>query len=242
MRTPQELLTAGYDRWAGWLDRIAEDGGLMAVSRWRLKNAAVGLFGQRMVNRKLIPGERKIREVKHIWLLYVGPVALGLLGLFLAVRWLPAVDADNAWFPAAIILGILGYAFYWILKIARDRFVVTDSRVFRVWGVFTLREAEMEIVRVLDVTVFRPWYLRPVRGGNVVLENAAQEQGLRLIEWVPEPDAIAGTIHRRRRQMMGLGEEDAAAPRRPQPASTAPPRRRRADHPRSPGRPTARPH
>jgi hypothetical protein len=235
MRTPQEILTGAYDRLVRWLDRIAEDG-LLRMLWWRVK----GLFGHRMVARKLIPGERVISEVLHAPILYVVPGLIALFGLFLLVRWLPSVSADDWLLPLLIILGILGYAFYRFLKIRRDRFVVTDSRVFRVWGVFTLNEAEMEIVRVLDITVQRPWYLRPLRTGHVILENAAQEQGLREIRIVPEPELIAIDIHRRRRQMMGLGgDEESLTPPRP-PAPPAPRSRRRPDHPRSPGPITAR--
>ncbi len=236
MRTPSEILSGVYGSIVRWLDRIAEDG-LLRMFWWRIK----GMFGHRMVARKLIPGERVISEVMHANILYVVPALIALFGLFLLVRWLPSVSADNAWFPFLLILGILGYAFYRFLKIRRDRFVVTDSRVFRVWGVFTLHEAEMEIVRVLDITVERPWYLRPLGTGNVILENAAQEQGLRDIRFVPDPELIAMDIHRRRRQMMGLGGGgDLADAGDGGPAAPPPRRRRRPDHPRSPGPITAR--
>jgi hypothetical protein len=233
MRTPREILTGAYDHSVRWLDRIAEDG-LLRMLWWRIK----GWFGHRMVARKLIPGERVISEVMHAKILYVVPALIALVGLFLLVAWLPNVNTDNAWFPFLLILGILGYAFYRFLKIRRDRFVVTDSRVFRVWGVFTLHEAEMEIVRVLDITVERPWYLRPLGTGHIILENAAQEQGLREIRVVPDPELIAIDIHRRRRQMMGLGGDEESLTPRPGPA--APRSRRRPDHPRSPGPTTAR--
>jgi Bacterial PH domain len=239
MRTPREYLRSASDSFVGWLNRIAEDG-LLRMFWWRVK----GLFGHRMVARKLIPGERVISEVMHAPILYIVPILIALVGLFLLVRWLPFVSADNAAFPLLLILGIFGYAFYRFLKIRRDRFVVTDSRVFRVWGVFTLNEAEMEIVRVLDITVQRPWYLRPLGTGHVILENAAQEQGLREIRIVPNPELIAIDIHRRRRQMMGLGMGDdegggvgGGTPSAPRSGR----RRRRPDHPRSPGPITARP-
>jgi hypothetical protein len=245
MRTPGEYLQSASDSFVGWLNRIAEDG-LLRMFWWRVK----GLFGHRMVVRKLIPGERVIREVLHAPVLYIVPILIALVGLFLLVRWLPFVSTDNIVFPLLLILGIFGYAFYRFLKIRRDRFVVTDSRVFRVWGVFTLHEAEMEIVRVLDITVERPWYLRPLSTGHVILENAAQEQGLRAIRIVPDPELIAIDIHRRRRQMMGLGiggDDDGAgsggggAGGGGTPSAPGSGRRRRPDHPRSPGPITARP-
>jgi len=231
MRTPREIVSGVSDRTVRWLDRVAEDG-VVRLAWWRVRS----WFGHRMVARKLIPGERVIAEVKHSHIAYTLPIVLAVLGLFLAVRWLPFISADSAWFGIAVVVGLLGYAFYRYLSISRDRFVITDSRVFRVWGVFSLQEAEMEIVRVLDITVQRPWYLRPFATGHVVLENAAQEQGLREIHLVPEPQKIALAIHRRRRQMMGLGGDAESAT----PAQSATRSRRRADHPRSPGPITAR--
>ena len=106
-----------------------------------------------------------------------------------------------------------------------------------------MHSAEMEIVRVLDITVERPWYLRPFSAGHIILENAAQEQGLRELRVVPDPQIIATAIHRRRREMMGLasGGGDLADFGDGGPSAPSP-RRRRADHPRSPGPTTARPH
>ncbi len=231
MRTPREIFSGVTDRSVRWLDRIAEDG-VFRLGWWRVKS----WFGHKMVARKLIPGERVIAEVKHSYVAYIVPALLGVLGLFLAVRWLPFVSEDSAWVAILVVLGILGYAFYRFLWISRDRFVITDSRVFRVWGVFSLQEAEMEIVRVLDITVVRPWYLRPAATGHVILENAAQEQGLREIHLVRDPQKIALAIHRRRRQMMGLGGDAESGT----PAPSAQRSRRRPDHPRSPGPVSAR--
>lgn len=212
-----------------WLDRIAEDGLIRVFWRW-----LTAMFGRRLVSRKLIAGEEVISVALHSWIAYVVPVLICLAGVVLGIVWLPRVPVDYAWFALLVVFGILGYGFYKVLGVARDRFVITDSRVFRVWGVFSLHEAEMEIVRVLDITVQRPWYLRLVGSGNLVLENAAQEQGLREIHLIPRPAERAMAIHRRRRKMMGLmGDEDSGT----EPIETKVPR---AQHPRRPRPVTAR--
>jgi hypothetical protein len=236
MRTPREVIGSAGDSFVGWLNRIAEDG-LLRMFWWRVK----GWFGHRMVARKLIPGERVISENMHSRILYILPGLIAAVGLLLLFYSLRLLISDETLLPLLLSLGILGYAFYRYLKIRRDRFVVTDSRVFRVWGVFTLNEAEMEIVRVLDITVERPWYLRPFSTGHIILENAAQEQGLREIRVVPDPEIIAADIHRRRRQMMGLGiDDDGGGGQPPPPPPSRGGGRRRPDHPRSPGPITAR--
>ena len=210
-----------------WMDRIAEDGLPRMAWRW-----LTTIFGRRLVSRKLVHGEDVIAVALHSWIAYVVPVLIGLVGLVLGVLWLPRVPVNAAWFAIVVVFGILAYSFYRILLIARDRFVITDSRVFRVWGVFSLHEAEMEIVRVLDITVDRPWYLRLVGSGNLELENAAQEQGLKRIWLVPRASQLAIAIHRRRRQMMGLlGDEESETP---------PPKVPPSAHPRKPRPVTAR--
>jgi hypothetical protein len=217
------------DAFLRWLDRIAEDGLLRMFFHW-----ITAMFGRRMVARKLIAGEEVLSVALHSWIAYVVPVLIGLAGVVIGVIWLPRVPVSAAWFAIVVVFGIIGYSFHRILSVARDRFVITDSRVFRVWGVFSLNEAEMEIVRVLDITVDRPWYLRLVGSGNLVLENAAQEQGLREIRLIPRASERAMAIHRRRRRMMGLlGDEDSGT----EPSERKAPR---SQHPRKPRPVTAR--
>ncbi len=217
------------DAFLRWLDRIAEDGILRLFFRW-----ITAMFGRRMVSRKLIAGEQVLSVALHSWVAYVVPVLIGIAGVVLGIVWLPRVPVSSAGFAFVIVFGILGYSFYKILDVARDRVVITDSRVFRVWGVFSLKEAEMEIVRVLDITVDRPWYLRLVGSGNLVLENAAQEQGLREIHLIPRASERAIAIHRRRRQMMGLANEEEAG------TEVVEQRVPRSQHPRRPRPVTAR--
>lgn len=227
MWAPFESLT---DRFVRWLDRIAEDG-LMRLSWWKVKS----WFGARLVQRKLVAGEIVLASVKHSSVLYIPYVLLILVGLVLAVLWLPSIPVNMLLIALIFIVGVIGYGFFKLLYIARDRFVVTDSRVFRVWGLFTLNEAEMELPRVLDITVQRPWWLRVFMSGHIILENAGQEQGLREIHYIPKPEDVAMVIHRRRREMSGLGIA-------PEPEEAKPPPRnlRHPDHPRLPGPVSAR--
>lgn len=216
-----------------WLDRIAEDGLRRMFWRW-----FTAMFGRRLVARKLIASEEVLSVALHSWVAYVKPGLILLAGVVFGLLWLWWSPVDTLWFPLLATLAVLGYGFLKVLEVARDRFVITDSRVFRVWGVFSLNEAEMEIVRVLDITVEHPWYLRLSRSGNLVLENAAQEQGLRRIELIPQASERAMVIHRRRRKMLGLlGDEDSATQPEPEGEQRKVPP---AQHPRRPRPVTAR--
>ncbi|MEH3033412.1 MAG: PH domain-containing protein [Aeromicrobium erythreum] len=85
------------------------------------------------------------------------------------------------WFflVAGLVLG--GHAVYVVARESRDVFVITDMRVFRASGVFSVRIATMPITRILDITVEKPLLGRLLGYGHFVFESAAQAQGLRDI-------------------------------------------------------------
>lgn len=131
-------------------------------------------------------GEVIVDEVMHHWVVYVLPV----LELVLAVALLllvPFADIDLAWVPMVVALGLLLHATWKALAAHRDRFVITNMRVFRVHGVLSQQHATMPLSRILDITVVRPLHGRILGFGHFVFESAAQEQGLRDIRYVGRP-------------------------------------------------------
>ena len=131
-------------------------------------------------------GEVIVDEVRHHWVAYVRPVLEGVLGLGLlalsAVVWL-----DVAWLPLVLGLLVLGHAAWLGLREHRDRFVVTNMRVFRVHGVLSQSLATMPLSRILDITVRRPLHGRILGFGHFCFESAAQEQGVRDVRYVARP-------------------------------------------------------
>ena len=81
-----------------------------------------------------------------------------------------------------------------ILAEHMDRFVITNMRVFRVRGVFSQNRATMPMTRILDITVAQPFLGRIFHYGHLVFESAAQDQGLRDIRFVGDPDQRDLTI------------------------------------------------
>jgi hypothetical protein len=69
-------------------------------------------------------------------------------------------------------------------------------RVFRVHGVLGSTVATMPITRILDITVEKPLLGRMLGYGHFVFESAAQEQGLRDVRFVGDPDERDLTIQR----------------------------------------------
>jgi hypothetical protein len=189
-------------------------------------------------------GEVVVDEVRHHWVVYVVPVleCLGALGLLVVMVSLTSVEA--AWIPFAGALILLAHAGWRSLNEHMDRFVITNMRVFRVSGVLTKKIATTPIMRILDITVDKPFTGRILGYGHFIFESAAQEQGLRDIKYVGKPDQRDLTIQRllQRSGLRATAKEDQDDEEQQQPPSggtiTRP--RTRANHPRRPGPPTAR--
>jgi uncharacterized membrane protein YdbT with pleckstrin-like domain len=140
-------------------------------------------------------GERIEDEVRHHWVVYLLPLAECILALTLIFTYIfnnPYYSWPFAW----IAIALLGHAGWKALNEHKDRFVVTNIRVFRVHGVLTQRRATMPIVRILDITVEKPFLGRIFGYGHFVFESAAQEQGVRDIRYVGDPDERDLTIQR----------------------------------------------
>jgi len=136
-----------------------------------------------------------IDVVEHHWVSYIIPaievlVAIGLLGV---VAFGPASFAGA---PLVVSLALVAHAVWGTLVVSRDRFVITNLRVFRVSGVLTQRRAIMPMVRILDITVEQPVLGKVFGYGHFTFESAAQEQGLRDIRFVGRPDERDRTIQR----------------------------------------------
>lgn len=140
-------------------------------------------------------GEVIVDEVMHHWIVYVLPVVEVLVAVALLVAF-PFVDVDLAWFPFLLAMVILSHAAWKALGHYRDRFVITNMRVFRVHGVLSQQLATMPLSRILDITVVKPFHGRLIGYGHFCFESAAQEQGLRDIRYVGHPDQRDLSIQR----------------------------------------------
>jgi membrane protein YdbS with pleckstrin-like domain len=131
-------------------------------------------------------GEVIVDEVRHHWTAYVRSVLEAVGGvLLLAVS--PFAPIDLAWLPMLAAFGLVAHAGWLALREYRDRFVITNMRVFRVHGVLSQSLATMPLSRILDITVRRPLHGRLLGFGHFCFESAAQEQGIRDIRYVARP-------------------------------------------------------
>jgi len=140
-------------------------------------------------------GEVIVDEVRKHWVVYVVPVLAALAGVGLLVLS-GLVDADISLLPLLLGLAVLGWAGWRALAENLDRFVITNMRVFRVKGVLARSLATMPLGRILDITVLKPMSGRILGYGHFTFESAAQDQGLREIRFVGDPDQRDLSIQR----------------------------------------------
>lgn len=140
-------------------------------------------------------GEVIVDEVRKHWVVYVVPALVGLVGLFFLGIFLFS-SVRVAWLPLVAGLTLFGWAGWRALAQNMDRFVITNMRVFRVKGVLARSLATMPLGRILDITVVKPMSGRILGYGHFTFESAAQDQGLREIRFVGDPDARDLAIQR----------------------------------------------
>ncbi|HKT57923.1 MAG TPA: PH domain-containing protein [Microbacterium sp.] len=139
-------------------------------------------------------GEVVIDEVRKHWAALTVPV-LELAGGVVVALLMVAVPTFW-WLPVLLGLGVMCHAAWRILDRRRDRFVITNMRVFRIHGILSEQIATMPLARILDISVYKPFVGRIFGFGHFVFESAAQAQGLREIRYVGDPDERGLTIQR----------------------------------------------
>ncbi|MDN5851543.1 MAG: PH domain-containing protein [Actinomycetia bacterium] len=157
----------------------------------------LGLLPEQKIQQHLLAdeGEHVIDIVGHHWIAYVRGILFalgGVLALIIAVIG----PIELGWLFLLVGFGLLLYGGYRMMREHMDLFVITNMRVFRAKGVFTQQVATMPIARILDITVNKPFIGRILGYGHFVFESAAQEQGLRDIRAIGDPDSRGLTIQR----------------------------------------------
>lgn len=131
-------------------------------------------------------GEVIVDVVDKHWVAYLRPILVGIVAFALLIGSL-LVAVGIAWIFLLVALGLGIFALAESLSARRDRFVITNMRVFRVHGVLATNLATMPLTRILDITVQKPLIGRILGFGHFVFESAAQDQGLRQIRYVARP-------------------------------------------------------
>jgi membrane protein YdbS with pleckstrin-like domain len=147
-----------------------------------------------MVARYLFPTEKFRGEWKRHWVQLAKEIGIGVAATFImgyATGWLAKHNADSL-----VTVSILGYAVIlgWIAWRVTDwyfdRFILTNKRVMVISGVITRNVAMMPLLRVTDMKYVQSPLGRVLNYGNFELESAGQEQALRNIKNLPNPNEL----------------------------------------------------
>ncbi len=133
-------------------------------------------------------GEAMVLEVHKHW----AASAFAWFRLALAVLIGSSAFATTGalfWAIFVVAAGLASQALYRIADEHRDRFVITNQRVFRVHGTLSTQRASVPLGRILDITVNKPLLGRILNYGHFVFESAAQIQGISEITFVADIDA-----------------------------------------------------
>jgi uncharacterized membrane protein YdbT with pleckstrin-like domain len=132
-------------------------------------------------------GEQKVVEVRKHWAASAWPAVRLIIGIVIFVS--AFAYPTTVYWLFIILGGALAIQALWrIIEEYRDRFVITNQRVFRVHGVLATARASVPISRILDITVKKPVVGRWLNYGHFVFESAAQIQGLNEIRYVKDID------------------------------------------------------
>lgn len=147
-----------------------------------------------LVARYLFPTERYRGEWKRHWIHLTTPLligtaatfALGYLSGFLARQQVSGLTT-----VAVIIwLAIMGWVAWQVGDWYFDRFILTNKRVMVVNGIITRKVGMMPLLRVTDMKYEQSPLGRALNYGTFVLESAGQDQALREIKHLPNPNEL----------------------------------------------------
>jgi hypothetical protein len=139
----------------------------------------------------LLPGERVVAAVHQHWARVAEPVASAAVGLVVAL-WVDSnITAATQFIATAVWLGfcvIVARAGWRVLEWRHDWFLATDKRLLLRYGLVTHKVAMMPLLKVTDMS-----YVRSIPGqlfgyGRFIMESAGQDQALKFVNWVPNPD------------------------------------------------------
>ncbi|SCG40863.1 PH domain-containing protein [Micromonospora halophytica] len=147
-----------------------------------------------LVARYLFPTERYRGEWKRHWIHLTTPIIVGIAATFVLgyLSGFLAGQDVGALTTIAVLLwfAVMGWVAWRVADWWYDRFILTNKRVMVVNGIITRRVAMMPLTRVTDMKYEQSPTGRALNYGTFVLESAGQEQALREIKNLPNPNEL----------------------------------------------------
>jgi membrane protein YdbS with pleckstrin-like domain len=149
--------------------------------------------GPAAVNKYLLPHEHQVITVRKHPAVLIGPIAIALAGLLIALVLGTTVlmhSHNGIIVLVLVVVALLLYLGFRTWEWSEDYFVVTSDRMLQANGVFTRKIAMMPLVKVTDMSFKRSTLGRMLGFGQFILESAGQDQALRTIDHVPYPEQL----------------------------------------------------
>lgn len=147
-----------------------------------------------LVARYLFPTERYRGEWKRHKIYLAVPVLVGVAATFILgyLAGFLAGQGGGGLTTVAVLLwlGVMGWVAWRVADWFFDRFILTNKRVMVVKGIITRQVAMMPLVRVTDMKYEQSPLGRTLNYGTFVLESAGQDQALREIKYLPNPNEL----------------------------------------------------
>ncbi|HEX2771705.1 MAG TPA: PH domain-containing protein [Micromonosporaceae bacterium] len=147
-----------------------------------------------LVARYLFPTERYRGEWKRHWIFLGVPILIGVLATFILgylSGFLAGQQVGTLTTGAVVVwLAVMAWVAWRFLEWHYDRFILTNKRVMLVNGIVTRRVAMMPLLRVTDMKYEQSPIARALNYGTFVLESAGQEQALREVKYLPNPNEL----------------------------------------------------
>jgi membrane protein YdbS with pleckstrin-like domain len=147
-----------------------------------------------VVQRYLFPTEKFRGEWRRHWIELGREISIGLAATLLmgyATGYLAKLNIPSGVTIVIVLwlLVLLGLSWrvgdWWF-----DRFILTNKRVMVVSGIVTRKVAMMPLVRVTDMKYVQSPLGRVLNYGTFELESAGQDQALRRVENLPNPNEL----------------------------------------------------
>ncbi|ROT32021.1 PH domain-containing protein [Micromonospora sp. HM5-17] len=147
-----------------------------------------------LVARYLFPTERYRGEWKRHKISLAVPLLIGLVATFVLgylAGWLAGEGGGTLTTLSVLVwLAIMGWVAWKVADWYFDRFILTNKRVMVVNGIITRQVAMMPLLRVTDMKYEQSPLGRALNYGTFVLESAGQDQALREIKYLPNPNEL----------------------------------------------------
>lgn len=145
----------------------------------------------RILHRYLLDDEQVVVATRHHWAKLLEPAAT-TVAAFLLVAWvsplLEGLVGEVALMLWWLWFAVLGRLLWRALEWRNEWFVATDRRLLMTYGLLTHKVAMMPLRKVTDMNYARSPFGRVLGYGEFILESAGQDQAMREISWLPDPD------------------------------------------------------